>query len=261
MSDAVGPIAIGDREQEIFLGREIVQRREISERTAELVDAEVKRILGAAYERAREIITARRDVLDRLAQALLERETLDHGDVDLVVAGKPLPPQAPSPAPTPTPAPDAGARRKPQSARPVLRHPPPARRPAPPGRHDRTTADLEGLIPELVRLFTAWADPPRVWRIAGAELPLAEPLLIGILNVTPDSFSDGGRFASADAALAQGERLKADGAGLLDVGGESTRPGARAVPVPEEIARVVPVVRALLRHGLRPVAVARRKTA
>ncbi len=125
MSDAVGPIAIGDREQEIFLGREIVQRREISERTAELVDAEVKRILGAAYERAREIITARRDVLDRLAQALLERETLDHGDVDLVVAGKPLPPQAPSPAPTPTPAPDAGARGKPQSARPVLGNPPP----------------------------------------------------------------------------------------------------------------------------------------
>src|SRR6266705_5057108 len=113
MSDAVGPIAVGDREAEIFLGREVVQRREISERTAELVDTELKRMLGAAYERAREIITARRDVLDRLAQALLERETLDHGDVDLVVAGKPLPPQAPSPAPTPTPAPDAGARGKP----------------------------------------------------------------------------------------------------------------------------------------------------
>ncbi|PYO35936.1 MAG: cell division protein FtsH [Gemmatimonadetes bacterium] len=126
MSDAVGPIAIGDREQEIFLGREVVQRREISERTAELVDAEVKRILGAAYERAREIITARRDVLDRLAQALLERETLDHGEVDLVVAGKPLPPQAPTPAASPASAADAGARGKPQSARgPVLGNPPP----------------------------------------------------------------------------------------------------------------------------------------
>src|SRR5437016_1561810 len=93
MSDAVGPIAIGDREQEIFLGREVVQRREISERTAELVDAEVKRILGAAYEVAREIIATRRDALDRIASALLERETLDHDEVDLVVAGKPLPPQ------------------------------------------------------------------------------------------------------------------------------------------------------------------------
>jgi len=136
-----------------------------------------------------------------------------------------------------------------------------ASRLAPLGRHDRTTADLEGLIPELVRFFTAWADPPRAWRIAGAELGLAEPLLIGILNVTPDSFSDGGRFAPADAALAQAERLKADGAGLIDVGGESTRPGARAVPVPEEIARVVPVIRELLRHGLGPVSVDTRKAA
>ena len=136
-----------------------------------------------------------------------------------------------------------------------------ASRLAPLGRHDRTTADLEGLIPELVRLFTAWADPPRVWRIAGAEIALAEPLLVGILNVTPDSFSDGGRFADADAALAHAERLKADGAGLLDVGGESTRPGARAVPVAEEIERVVPVITALVRRGLGPVSVDTRKAA
>ena len=136
-----------------------------------------------------------------------------------------------------------------------------ASRLAPLGRHDRTTADLEGLIPELVRLFTAWVDPPRVWRVAGAELALAEPLLIGILNVTPDSFSDGGRFAGAAAALAQGERLKTDGAGLLDVGGESTRPGAREVTVAEEIERVVPVIAALVRGGLGPVSVDTRKAA
>jgi len=136
-----------------------------------------------------------------------------------------------------------------------------ASRLAPLGRHDRTTADLEGLIPELVRLFTAWADPPRVWHIAGAEIALAEPLLVGILNVTPDSFSDGGRFADADAALAHAERLKADGAGLLDVGGESTRPGARAVPAAEEIERVVPVITALVRRGLGPVSVDTRKAA
>ncbi len=118
MSDAVGPIAVGDREAEIFLGREVVQRREISERTAELVDTELKRMLGAAYERARDILLEHRAVLDRLAAALLERETLDREEVELVVAGKPLPPvppagsagappkaSAPVVAPAPAPAP------------------------------------------------------------------------------------------------------------------------------------------------------------
>jgi len=95
MSDAVGPIAVGDREAEIFLGREVVQRREISERTAELVDTELKRMLGAAYERARDILLEHRAVLDRLAAALLERETLDREEVELVVARKPLPPVPP----------------------------------------------------------------------------------------------------------------------------------------------------------------------
>src|SRR5438309_9013607 len=64
MSDTIGPIAIGDREAEIFLGREVVQRREISERTAELVDTEVKRILGDAYERAKAVLLERRDALE-----------------------------------------------------------------------------------------------------------------------------------------------------------------------------------------------------
>src|SRR2546422_10253415 len=118
MSDVVGPIAVGDREAEIFLGREVVQRREISEHTAEVVDEELKRILGAAFERAREILLEHRAVLDRLAAALLERETLDREEVELVVAGKPLPPvppagsagappkaSAPVVAPAPAPAP------------------------------------------------------------------------------------------------------------------------------------------------------------
>src|SRR6266576_1697981 len=96
MSDAVGPIAVGDREAEIFLGREVVQRREISERTAELVDTELKRVLGAAYERAREILVEHRATLDRVAAALLERETLDRDEIEMVVAGKTLPPPAPA---------------------------------------------------------------------------------------------------------------------------------------------------------------------
>ncbi|WP_157056061.1 dihydropteroate synthase [Candidatus Burkholderia verschuerenii] len=68
---------------------------------------------------------------------------------------------------------------------------------------------------------------------------------MGILNVTPDSFSDGGRFLSRDAVLARAERMLADGADMIDIGGESTRPGAPPVPLDEELARVVPIVEAL----------------
>ncbi|MFV3127826.1 dihydropteroate synthase [Niveispirillum sp. KHB5.9] len=72
---------------------------------------------------------------------------------------------------------------------------------------------------------------------------------MGIVNVTPDSFSDGGDHAQADAAIAHGRRLLAEGADILDIGGESTRPGAAPVPVEAEIARVVPVIRALAAEG------------
>ncbi len=91
----------------------MTQRREISERTAELVDAEVKRILDNAFERARAILLEHRDALDRLAAALLERETLDREEILLVADGRPLPPM-----PTVPPAPVAGGppvKEKPQA--------------------------------------------------------------------------------------------------------------------------------------------------
>jgi len=80
---------------------------------------------------------------------------------------------------------------------------------------------------------------------AGKPLDLTHPQVMGILNVTPDSFSDGGEFIAADAALAQAKRMVADGAGIIDVGGESTRPGAAIVSIEDEIARVVPVIQAI----------------
>jgi len=91
-------------------------------------------------------------------------------------------------------------------------------------------------------------DPPRAWRTAGGEIPLDRPILVGILNVTPDSFSDGGRYAGLDEARAHADRLVRDGATIVDVGGESTRPG-RDEPVPEaeELRRVVPVIEAIRR--------------
>ena len=75
------------------------------------------------------------------------------------------------------------------------------------------------------------------------------PVLMGVVNVTPDSFSDGGRWATTDAAIAHGRDLLADGADILDIGGESTRPGATRPLVEEELGRVVPVIRALVDDG------------
>jgi cell division protease FtsH len=91
MSPAVGPIAVGDREQEIFLGRELSQRREISEKTAQLVDSEIKRILDEAFQAAQIALDGNRDLLQRIADALLERETLDADEIKLLAQGKPLP--------------------------------------------------------------------------------------------------------------------------------------------------------------------------
>ncbi|MCP1168892.1 dihydropteroate synthase, partial [Limimaricola sp. ASW11-118] len=93
-------------------------------------------------------------------------------------------------------------------------------------------------------------------------LSLDRPRLMGILNVTPDSFSDGGDHATREAAVAQAHALVAQGAEILDIGGESTRPGATEVPVAQEIARVVPVVAALRAEGLRvPLSIDTRKSA
>jgi dihydropteroate synthase len=81
-------------------------------------------------------------------------------------------------------------------------------------------------------------------------LPERRPLLMGVVNVTPDSFSDGGEFFEPAAAIAHGLRLHAEGADIVDVGGESTRPGADAVSADEEIRRVVPVIEALAKAGV-----------
>jgi dihydropteroate synthase len=83
--------------------------------------------------------------------------------------------------------------------------------------------------------------------------------IMGILNVTPDSFSDGGQFSNTDDALAQAEKMKREGADIIDVGGESTRPGARPVKAAEEIKRIVPVVRELARNNKTLVSVDTRK--
>jgi dihydropteroate synthase len=81
-----------------------------------------------------------------------------------------------------------------------------------------------------------------IWRCRNRDLHLRRPLVMGVLNVTPDSFSDGGQFASADAAMERAAAMVAEGASIIDVGGESTRPGATPVDAAAEIERVVPVI-------------------
>jgi len=87
-------------------------------------------------------------------------------------------------------------------------------------------------------------------------MPIGErTLIMGILNVTPDSFSDGGQFVTVDTALAHAEKMIAEGADIIDVGGESTRPGSEPITIEEEIQRVVPVIEALVRRTNTPISV------
>jgi cell division protease FtsH len=98
MSEVVGLMAVGDSDQEVFLGRDVMQRRDVSEHTAQLVDQEVKRILDDAHARAREVLEAERDLLTRIAEALLQVETLDRDDVSALARGNPIPPREDLPA-------------------------------------------------------------------------------------------------------------------------------------------------------------------
>jgi cell division protease FtsH len=116
MSEVIGLVAVGDNEQEVFLGRELVQRRTVSEHTQRIVDEEIKRIIDEAHTKAQQVIGANRDLLESIAQALLERETLDRDDVEALSRGEPLrplpllvdpkePPKLPPKPPAPEKAP------------------------------------------------------------------------------------------------------------------------------------------------------------
>jgi dihydropteroate synthase len=88
----------------------------------------------------------------------------------------------------------------------------------------------------------------KTWSVRGREISLEKPLIMGILNTTPDSFSDGGRYVSSDAAESHADEMIRAGADVIDVGGESTRPGAAAVSEEDELRRVLPVVQRIARQ-------------
>ena len=92
-------------------------------------------------------------------------------------------------------------------------------------------------------------------QFANSELNLQEPLIMGILNVTPDSFSDGGQFIDFDSAIKQAKQMLVDGADIIDIGGESTRPGAADVSEDEELHRVVPLIEALSKELDVPISI------
>jgi len=100
----------------------------------------------------------------------------------------------------------------------------------------------------------------QVWRIREQELPADTPIIMGILNVTPDSFSDGGKSLAVDDALMRARQMQAEGAVIIDIGGESTRPGAESVDSDTEIHRVLPVIRELTRDAQIIVSIDTRKS-
>jgi dihydropteroate synthase len=104
--------------------------------------------------------------------------------------------------------------------------------------------------------FTFALMPIRQWKLARRSLPYGErTLVMGVLNVTPDSFSDGGEFFSLDRAVAHAVQMIAEGADIIDIGGESTRPGSASVPEAEELQRVIPVIERLAAKSSVPISI------
>lgn len=102
--------------------------------------------------------------------------------------------------------------------------------------------------------------PPRTWQVSGLPHdPNVTPIIMGILNVTPDSFSDGGQFTCLDDYIQRAMSMIEQGASIIDIGGESTRPGSHPVPVDEEIQRVVPVIQAIRSASAIPLSIDTRK--
>ena len=95
------------------------------------------------------------------------------------------------------------------------------------------------------------------WHFCGRELDCSKPVVMGIVNVTPDSFSDGGNFLNMDLAVKHAGKLVSEGADILDIGGESTRPGSVPVTAADEIARVIPVIEGIKSAGIEvPISIA-----
>jgi dihydropteroate synthase len=114
---------------------------------------------------------------------------------------------------------------------------------------------LPALAAELKQVLTFAAQRPRFWRTSQRDLTLERPLIMGILNVTPDSFSDGNLYSDPQRAIDRALEMVAEGADIIDIGGESTRPGSASVPAEDELKRVIPVIAGLAGRTPCPISV------
>jgi dihydropteroate synthase len=114
---------------------------------------------------------------------------------------------------------------------------------------------LPALAAELKQTLLLSTQRPRYWRTAQRELSLERPLIMGILNVTPDSFSDGNLYSDPVLAVERALEMVAEGADIIDIGGESTRPGAAPVPTEDELKRIIPVIAGLAGRTTCPISV------
>ena len=182
-----------------------------------MIDDEIKEIVEGCYSNSKRILVDHMEILKDLSDTLLERETLTGEEVDLLVKGEELPPRV-------VPSKPMGYPPKPET--------PPAR------FHSAGNSRVLSLKRVVM------------------NLPLnGKPLIMGILNITPDSFSDGGHFLSSQSALEQARRMVSEGADILDIGGESTRPFSEPVSLEDEMERILPVIRVLAGEISVPISV------
>ena len=244
MSERLGPRVFGHDRGQPFLGREFSSEPDYSDEIAREIDDEIRRVVEEAHQTAKDILNERRDELESVTKILLERETIDAKEFIALLDG------ATEEEVFGAATDDDGSDTSTEGSRRRLR----AGVGAGAVAHDHAAA-AAGL--RRRRRRDARRRPARIAVVSGRGRPVERrrpimrgvALVMGIVNVTPDSFSDGGSYLEADAAIAHGRELLAAGADLLDIGGESTRPGAAAVGAAEEIARVVPVIEALAGDG------------
>ncbi len=202
----------------------MTQHKQVSDGTAHAIDEEIRNVIETNYQWAKQILVTNLDHLHAMAEALIKYETIDDGQLRDIMDGKP-------------PQPPAGW----DDSLPTNKQPPapkPAGR-ACPDRFARRTA---------LAATQEGCDAMQL-RCGSTLLDLTLPKVMGVLNVTPDSFSDGGRYVSHAWAIEHAEAMIEAGAAIIDVGGESTRPGAAPVSIEEELRRVIPVVERLARSG------------